>query len=164
MQPETATRVRPATAERFPQTFDDVKAAEVGHVFCDEFDEGVRFVILRGPGSLCAYVGIPSSHPLAGWEYDDLNIDCHGGLTYSGSSVHGDGSTYWYGWDYNHSGDRGTYDRIFPSSFEETEWTPAMVYENSWSALYEFKRAVRLAEKIARRGWQTTPKEHTDSA
>lgn len=147
-------------AERFPETFEDVAAAESGHVFCDEFDEGVRFIILRGPVSLCAYVGVPPSHPLAGKDYDDLPISAHGGLTYAGTGVHGDGETYWYGWDYAHSGDRSTYDYITEGrramAERETAWTPAMVYADAWEAVYEFKKLVTLAEKIAREGWQRT--------
>lgn len=145
-------------AERFPQTFADVVAAETGAVFCDEFEDGIRFLILRGPSALCAYLGLPTAHPLAGWEYDHLTIDCHYGLTYSGSGIHGDGSTYWYGWDYSHSGDRSTYDfgrsdRAFMR--DEKEWTPALVYADAWTARYEFKALVKLSERIARKGWQS---------
>jgi hypothetical protein len=38
----------------------------------------------RGPaGSWCGYVGVPSDHPAYGKEYDDVDVDVHGGLTYS---------------------------------------------------------------------------------
>lgn len=144
--------------ERFTETWDDVRGAEVGHVFYDEFDEGVRLIILRGPNSLCAYLGVAAAHPLAGYDYDDLPISAHGGLTYAGTGVHGDGETYWYGWDYAHSGDRATYDYITPgrAAMAESEhaWTPGEVYADAWTAMYEFKALVRLAEKIARQGWQ----------
>ena len=33
-------------------------------------------------GHLCGYVTVPSSHPAFGKDYDDLDISCHGGLTY----------------------------------------------------------------------------------
>lgn len=149
------TVVRADIAERFPQTWDDVKAATAGDVFCDEFEDGVRFIIVRGPAALCAYLGIPTAHPLAGFEYDDLPVEAHGGLTYSGARVHGDGSTYWYGWDYAHSGDRSTYDRIYATDRDEAAWTPALVYADSWEAKWSFGKLVRLAERIARKGWQT---------
>ena len=32
---------------------------------------------------LCGYVALPKGHPLYGKHYDDLAIECHGGLTYS---------------------------------------------------------------------------------
>lgn len=151
-----------ALAERFPQTWDDVKNAAAGDVFCDEFDEGIRFIILRGPGSLCAYIGISVDHPLAGWEYDDLPITAHGGLTYSGTGVHGDGSTYWYGWDYAHSGDRPTYDFGDRFDRDEKEWTPAMVYSDSWETKWEFKKLVGLVEKISRRPASNQDKKCAD--
>lgn len=152
------TTVADRLRERFPQTFEEVVSAEVGFTFLDEFEDGIRFAILRGPTAICAYLGISPSHPLAGWDYDDLPISAHGGLTYAGTKVHGDGETYWYGWDYSHSGDRSTYDYITEArramGENETAWTPAMVYEDSWEARWEFKRLVGLAEKIARRAWR----------
>jgi len=157
----TTVTASPRTLERFPQTFKDVKEAETGFAFLDEFEDGIRFAILRGPSALCAYLGISVAHPLAGWDYDNLPITAHGGLTYAGESVHGDGSTYWYGWDYAHSGDRSTYDYGEPlSAYREAEtlWTPAMVYDDSWEARWDFKKLVQLAERIARRGWQTEAK------
>lgn len=155
--------VRKDIKERFPQTFEDVAAAEVGHVFCDEFENGVRFIILRGPGSLCAYLGLPITHPLAGYDYNDLSVEAHGGLTYSGTDVYGDGETYWYGWDYNHSGDKSTWDlgREGGRSWAGGEhgWTPAEVYSDSWDTKYDFSKIVGMAEKIARKGWQTAGTE-----
>jgi|SRR3972149_5302496 len=41
-------------------------------------------LILRGPMKfLCGYVGVPPSHPMYHKEYDDINVDVHGGLTFS---------------------------------------------------------------------------------
>lgn len=34
-------------------------------------------------GYLCGYVHIPLSHPVYGKKYHDIDIECHGGLTYS---------------------------------------------------------------------------------
>ena len=85
-------------------TWKDVVAAEVGHIFIDEFDENVRFLVLRSRASLCAYLGVPVGHPLAGFSCELLPIHAHGGLTYAGA---GEGEMrpkdfYWYGWDYGH--------------------------------------------------------------
>lgn len=78
-------------------------------------DEGTplarRGLIIERNGSFCAYVGVPSNNPLAGRVYDDMPLECHGGLTFG--SEGGDGGWpkgwYWYGWDYMHSGDRTTF-------------------------------------------------------
>jgi hypothetical protein len=136
-------------------TFEECAAKERGFVFVDRFDEGVRFLILRGGVSLTAYVGVPESHPLAGFSYDDVPIECHGGLTFGDS---GDGKFhpkgfYWYGWDYSHCGDFSfcdldrTYDR--PVSLDEKKWTVADVENDSWSAIWSFKKLMALAERCA---------------
>ncbi len=87
-------------------TWEDIVAAEGGKIFKDIFDEGVRFIIMKGGSSLCGYVGIPIDHPLAGFDYDDLPIEAHGGLTFSAKGhKHWPEGYWWYGWDYAHSGD-----------------------------------------------------------
>jgi len=140
-------------------TWEEVVNADYGHVYIDRFEDGLRFLVLRGPGSLCAYVGLAKDHPLAGKSYDDLPVDCHGGLTYSGDSLKGAPEGYWwYGWDYAHCDDQSTYtDRI-----EGKQWTPEEVDKDSWHALYDFKKLVRLAEQIARRPVRRSDGERHD--
>lgn len=58
----------------------------------------------------CAYVKIARNHPWFNKYYDDMNIDCHGGLTY-GRHGHND---YWIGWDYSHYGDYNGSEEMFP--------------------------------------------------
>ena len=90
--------------------WEELKQKEVGAILHDEFDEGLRFIIMRGPASLCAYVGVPLDHPLAGHSYGDLPMEAHGGLTYADK---GEGKWpegfFWYGWDYAHYGDYAFY-------------------------------------------------------
>lgn len=143
-------------------TWKDVVAAEVGHIFLDKFDEGIRFIILRGPASLCAYVGIPAAHPLAGHSYDWLPVEAHGGLTYAneggGEKGYLPAGFFWYGWDYGHCGDYAVYNDKYPeiklSAMERSEkkWTPAEVEADSWGALYGFRSLLKLAEAIAAKG------------
>lgn len=125
-------------------------------IHIDRWQDGLRFVVLDGPMSLCAYVGIPATHPLAGHGYDNLPVDAHGGLTYAGglpNELARDDGLYWYGWDYGHAGDflrmpDGV--RNLPG-IHGKEWTPELVDKDSWSALYDMKRLMSLAEEIARR-------------
>lgn len=132
----------------------DVVSADTGHVFLDRHEDGVRFVILRGPCALCAYVGIPESHPLAGKSYDDVPVDCHGGLTYGdmGTGKYLPSGWWWYGWDYCHSGDYAAYYDTSPlRGFDHSnaiKWTPKAVESDAWDALWSFKKLVRLAEGI----------------
>lgn len=137
-------------------TWKDVVDAEVGKVFIDRFDEGLRFIVLRGPAALCAYVGVPLSHPLAGHSYEDLPIECHGGLTYANSGG-GDRSFlpadfFWYGWDYAHCYDKSTYDGV---GREGKEWLSQDVDAEAWTPLYQFRKLMRVAEAIAK-----TPTAH----
>lgn len=115
----------------------------------------LRFVVLRANFSWTAYVGIPEDHELAGKNYDDIDVNCHGGLTYSGKG--GDGflpkGYYWYGWDYAHLGDYCWYesDGYEPRFIDRTrdhKWTIEEVEKDSWSAIYEFRKLMRLAENI----------------
>jgi hypothetical protein len=132
--------------------------AEVGHIFIDKWDEGLRFIVLRGPASLCAYVGVAEHHPLACVDnYDDLPVQAHGGLTYGkkggGEKAFLPTGFMWWGWDYAHCDDATTYDYTIPQMTpRETDhkWTPEEVDRDSWSALYDFKKLLRIAERIHR--------------
>lgn len=149
-------------------TWDDLVTMEAGTILHDEFREGIRFIIMRGPAALCAYVGVPLDHPLAGLDYGDLALECHGGLTFSGA---GDGKYHpsgywWYGWDYAHSQDATIYDytpdglrfRKEHPKFESLragckQWLPfAVLQDSEWTAIYGFQKLVALVEKIVRRG------------
>lgn len=135
---------------------------EVGRVVYDKFDEGLRFIVMRGPVAWCAYVGVPLDHPLAGFSYDDLpSVEAHGGLTFASEGGR-EGSWpkgyYWYGWDYAHAGDRTVSDYrmslekpndpLWKLDEKDKDWTIDEVVKDSWSTLYDFKKLVKFAEKI----------------
>lgn len=70
---------------------------------------GYSCLIVRQPmGYLCGYVRIPNNHPLylkSLWEYTlDEQIECHGGITYTGGMKEID-SGWWIGFDCAHFGD-----------------------------------------------------------
>lgn len=45
---------------------------------------GLPCLIVRGPsGGLCGYVGVAPGHPLHGKDYDAVDADVHGGLTFA---------------------------------------------------------------------------------
>jgi hypothetical protein len=53
---------------------------------------GLDCLIVRGPaGALCGYVGVPEGHPCFQKEYDDVNVDVHGGLTFADLCHEGQG-------------------------------------------------------------------------
>jgi len=137
--------------------FEAMKAAKVGHKFVDKFDEGLRFIVLRGPFHPCAYVGIPEDHPLAGYDYEALPINAHGGLTYAakGTGTYLPTGFYWYGWDYGHCDDymiSDTHSESYATVNEtRTKWDAKSVESDSWTALYDFRKLMKLAEEITRK-------------
>lgn len=74
-------------------------------------DEGIykdfHYVILNLGWHPTAYVEIPKTHPYYGKDYDECDISCHGGLTYSGNAhwQKEDDGKFYLGWDYAHCGD-----------------------------------------------------------
>ncbi|MFW6173501.1 MAG: hypothetical protein ACOC5T_07145 [Elusimicrobiota bacterium] len=71
--------------------------------------------------------------------YDDIPIDCHGGLTFSvritkrNKYPQGFTEGAWIGWDYAHSGDKTKY-------FEGKEWTAEEVEEECKNVINQLKK------------------------
>jgi hypothetical protein len=63
-------------------TWKQIIKKKAGEVLHDEMKEGFRFIVMRGPNSLCGYIGVPLSHPLSGFDYDDVSVSAHGGFTF----------------------------------------------------------------------------------
>jgi hypothetical protein len=86
-------------------------------------------------GSLCGYVGVPEGHPWHGQDYDNVDADVHGGLTFAGAGGGGDEATsichkpepdepdtvYWLGFDCGHGGD------LFPAMQSDYAQAVAMM-------------------------------------
>lgn len=50
---------------------------------------GLPCLIVRSPsGALCGYVGVPKGHPNHGIDYDDVEVEVHGGLTFAAPCAH----------------------------------------------------------------------------
>src|SRR5688572_11433893 len=86
-----------------------------------EFEHaGLPCLMSRHPtlGHWCGYVAVPPGHPMHGKEYDSVEVDVHGGLTY-GSACRGHichvpkpgepDDVFWFGFDCGHAGDYGPY-------------------------------------------------------
>lgn len=136
-------------------SWEEALAAPKGKILFDEFDEGLRFIVMRGPAALCAYVGIPLDHPLAGQSYDNLPVRAHGGLTFASEGTdHWPAGLFWYGWDYAHCNDANFYSDEIPSLAQrpaDKKWTVDEVVADSWETLYDFRHLLKLAEAIARK-------------
>lgn len=79
----------------------------------DEEDEyqfqidGVDCWIRRayGIGVLCGYIAIENGHPWRESYADDIDVDIHWGLTFSGVHPLHESSKHWVGFDCGHAGD-----------------------------------------------------------
>ena len=136
-------------------TWEEIKAKPLGAILHDEFRDGLRFIIMRGPASLTAYIGVPDGHPLAGHSYEDLPVEAHGSLTF-GDEGGGKWPTgwFWYGWAYNHAGDYTFFSDELPllergsRHQDEHKWLVEEVIKDGWRTQYDMQRLVRLAEAI----------------
>ena len=69
---------------------------------------GFQYYIISFGSHPCCYVEIPKVHSCYGLEYDEIEIACHGGLTFSNDKLFGIDSTglkWFIGWDFAHHGD-----------------------------------------------------------
>ena len=84
----------------------------------------------------CGYVGVPINHPLAGFDYEDLPIACHGGLTFSqkGDGKYLSEEYWWYGWDYAHLGDH-----IGGTDDQGKMWTTQEIYNEAINVVNQMK-------------------------
>ena len=95
------------------KTWEDCAKDAVCTVYYDWQEDGYRVMVLRGPCSVNAYVGVPENHPAYGKPYDDVYVRCHGGLTFAqagnNNTIYPEG-WWWLGWDYAHYGDECFFD------------------------------------------------------
>jgi hypothetical protein len=109
-------------------------------------------LIVRGPmGALCGYVGVNKTHPTYMKNYNDINVDVHGGLTFanicSPNKEHGichiveegeDDDVWWLGFDCAHAGD------MIPNRVGGYRW-----YEDQYRDLYYvMNQCVLLARQL----------------
>lgn len=126
---------------------------EPGTIYADWEDGEFRCLIMRGPAAICGYIGVKELNPLYGKDYfdPDVDIDCHGGLTYSamGNDTFKRPSGYWwFGWDYGHWGDKSFYDYTYHliSGTNSMEWSPEYVYSEFPDVISQFKKLSRNPE------------------
>lgn len=115
------------------KTFIECSKDMVGTVYHSGTLHGIKYLVLRGPVSVNAYLGIPKDHPLAGKHYDEIDLHVHGRLTFGDFGEDGTDwppGYYWIGWDYAHANDKCFYDLNYPSwTSGDREWTPDMIFK-----------------------------------
>ena len=102
------------------------QAQRINEILDEGFYNGFHYIIKSYGTHPCAYVQIPEAHRYYGMFYDDMEIYCHGGLTYGRFGLDG---TYWIGWDYARYLD---YVGHHYTSFEshDKKWTTEEIYED----------------------------------
>lgn len=66
---------------------------------------GFNYAIVSYGTHPCCYVFLPKGHKYYGKNYDDIDIDCHGGLTFSSDDLMFNpvsNDNWVIGWDYAH--------------------------------------------------------------
>lgn len=90
---------------------------------------GYKFKIISLGTHPCAYVMIPKGHLYYGKQYDDIDLECHYGITFSGK-LKGDKINWWIGWDYTHSGDFYFHKiSLVGSGSNDKKWTTEEIFE-----------------------------------
>lgn len=104
-------------------------------------DEGFHALIIRSNfGHLCGYVGVPGNHSKYGFDYENMDIGTHCGLTYSKSGIieYEEDPSYWYfGFDCAHYGD------ICPSML-----VPTSAYETYKNIDYVKSKIASLSKQL----------------
>lgn len=69
-------------------------------------------ILMQAMGFRTGYVGLPKDNMLYGRHYDDIDVSCHGCLTYSKDHLYGqeDKDLWWIGFDTGHWGDGYSYE------------------------------------------------------
>lgn len=106
---------------------------------------GYQFYILNLGTHPTAYVEIPYKSKLFGLSYYQIynlvDIDVHGGLTYSDCTLYLEERNkikgWFIGWDYTHFGDYFGYEETMPESFRTggKRWTTKEIFEDVKTAI-----------------------------
>lgn len=91
------------------------------------------YVVNQGGSHPCAYVVLHKGHVFNGVPYDEIQLYCHGGLTYGEFELKGvklEDAEYVVGWDYAHLGDfiAGT-DVGGSGGFTPKKWTTSEIVD-----------------------------------
>lgn len=98
---------------------------------------GYQFYILNLGTHPTAYIEIPKTNKLFGKDYDYIDINVHGGLTYASDHLQDIKKDTWFiGWDYMHYGDYSGYDSItglMPANSKK--WTTEEMFDDVVNAI-----------------------------
>ena len=113
------------------------------------FYKGYEYLIVNYGTHPCCYVALESKHPYYGVFYDNININCHGGLTYSNLGLINSftrttylSDDYWVvGWDYHHVGD-------FSGFYSDKENIALFLNPKKWTTLELIEECKEFIEQL----------------
>lgn len=99
-----------------------------------------KFYIINLGTHPVAYVNIKKGHPYRYEHYSEMNIDVHGGLTYSEKAINTGNSVcvgWFIGWDYAHCDDYYGYEEALPFELRTNgkKWTTEEIFEDVKSVI-----------------------------
>lgn len=102
-------------------------AADWMSVADEGVEDGIEWATANAPlyGAINGYVKVPEDHPWHGLDYDDIDVEINGGLTYARDG--------WIGFDTLHSGDYWPGCPDYWLDDHSTQWTAALVAEETRS-------------------------------
>lgn len=96
-----------------------------------------EFVILNLGTHPTAYVRIPKNNKYYEKGYDDIEVECHGGLTFARQDFHFNPivvkDSWWIGWDYAHYDDYSDYTTY------GKKWTTEEIFKEVVNVINELK-------------------------
>lgn len=105
--------------------------------------KGYDFYVVNLGTHPTAYVRVPKGHKYYMKDYNDIDIDVHGGLTYSSEHLMVTNIEGWFiGWDYAHAGDYIGYDKELQFAINvDKKWTTAEIIADCVNVIEQLMEA-----------------------
>lgn len=98
-----------------------------------------------------AYIKIPKNNKFYGKGAEEIDINVHGGITYSSKSLYindrNEIEGWFIGWDYGHSGDYlGFEDKYIRGTSKGKKWTTDEIFAEVREACYQIQTSIEIDE------------------
>lgn len=105
-------------------------------------------VLFTNMGHRCGYVGLPMENKYYTQNYDDIPIDCHGGLTYASFylSLQEETNLWWIGFDTAHCFDKSDFEKAKEYFKDEPEVMKSILFSEELNKRYDIGGEVRSLE------------------
>ena len=111
--------------------------------------KGFAYYVLSLGTHPCAYIDV-SGTKLHGIDYSAIDIECHGGLTYSRSGLSTVDKKGWYiGWDYAHFNDFAGYYLDYPDGGFGKKWTTEEIVSECKEVINQLERMLNDDQRKA---------------